>query len=64
VASARLTLLSDTDKPEVKLKRAGDKLEASGGFKIGPGAKAVAVAVAVAVILVAGTPATARFTLT
>jgi hypothetical protein len=53
-------LLSGTDKQEADLKPAGDKLEASGSFKIGPGTKAVAVAV----ITVAGKPATARFTLT
>ena len=41
-ASAKLTLLSGTDKQEVELKPAGDKLEATGSFKVGPGTKAVA----------------------
>ena len=42
-ASAKLTLLSGTDKQEVELQPAGDKLEATGSFKVGPGTKAVAV---------------------
>ena len=41
-ASAKLTLLNGTDKQEVELKPAGDKLEATGSFKVGPGTKAVA----------------------
>ena len=53
----KLTLLSGTDKQEIELKPAGDKLEATGSFKVGPGTKAVAV------VTVAGKPATARFTL-
>lgn len=57
-ASAKLTLLSGTDKQEVELKPAGDKLEASGSFKVGPGTKVVAV------VRLAGKPATtARFAL-
>jgi hypothetical protein len=56
-ASGKLTLLSGTEKQEVELKPAGDKLEATGSFKVGPGTKAVAV------VTVAGRPATARFTL-
>jgi hypothetical protein len=56
-ASAKLTLLTGTEKQEVELKPAGDKLEATGSFKVGPGTKAVAV------VTVAGKPATARFTL-
>ena len=55
-ASAKLTLLTGTEKQEVELKPAGDKLEASGSFKVGPGTKAVAV------VTVGGKPATARFT--
>ena len=55
--TAKLTLLSGTEKQEVELKPAGDKLEATGSFKVGPGTKAVAV------VTVAGKPATARFTL-
>ena len=55
-ASAKLTLLTGTEKQEVELKPVGDKLEASGSFKVGPGTKAVAV------VTVGGKPATARFT--
>lgn len=57
-ATAKLTLLSGTEKQEVELKPVGDKLEASGTFKVGPGTKVVAV------INVPGKPAaTARFAL-
>lgn len=56
-AIAKVTLLTGTEKQEVELKPAGDKLEATGSFKVGPGTKAVAV------VTVAGKPATARFTL-
>lgn len=56
-ASAKVTLLTGTEKQEVELKPAGDKLAATGNFKVGPGTKAVAV------VTVAGKPATARFTL-
>ncbi|MFY7914570.1 MAG: hypothetical protein ACOVPA_07860 [Rubrivivax sp.] len=57
-ASAKLTLLSGADKQEVELKPVGDKLEASGSFKVGPGTKVVAL------VTVAGKPAgTVRFTL-
>ncbi|MDZ7590850.1 MAG: hypothetical protein U5L05_09195 [Rubrivivax sp.] len=56
-ASAKVTLLTGTEKQEVELKPAGDKLEATGTFKVGPGTKAVAV------VMVSGKPATARFTL-
>jgi hypothetical protein len=56
-ASAKLTLLAGTDKQEVELKPVGDKLEATGSFKVGPGTKAVAV------VMVNGRPSTARFTL-
>jgi hypothetical protein len=57
-ASAKLTLLSGTDKQELELKPVGDKLEATGSFKVGAGTKAVAV------VTVAGKPAgTARFVL-
>ena len=42
-ASAKVTLLSGRDKSEATLKPAGDKLEATGTFKVGPGTKAVAV---------------------
>ncbi len=53
----KLTLLTGTEKQEVELKSAGDKLEAAGSFKTGPGTKAVAI------VTVAGKPSTARFTL-
>ncbi|CAD5372716.1 conserved exported hypothetical protein [Rubrivivax sp. A210] len=42
-ASAKLTLLTGAEKQEVELKPAGDKLEATGAFKLGTGSKAVAV---------------------
>jgi hypothetical protein len=56
-ATAKVTLLTDAEKQEVELKPAGDKLEATGSFKVGPGTKAVAV------VTVAGKPSTARFNL-
>ena len=56
-ASAKVTLLAGTEKQEVERKPAGDRLEATGSFKVGPGTKAVAV------VTIAGKPATARFTL-
>jgi hypothetical protein len=56
--SAKLTLLSGTEKQEVKLEPAGNKLEATGTFKVGPGTKVVAL------VTVAGKPAgTVRFAL-
>jgi hypothetical protein len=42
-ASAKLTLLSGSQKQEVELKPAGDKLEASGTFNVAPGTRVVAV---------------------
>ncbi len=56
-ATAKLTLLTGNEKQEVELKPVGDKLEATGTFKVGPGTKAVAV------VTVNGKPSTARFTL-
>ncbi len=56
-ASAKLTLLTGSDKQEVELKPAGEKLEATGSFKVGPGTKAVVVVTA------AGKPMTARFSI-
>jgi hypothetical protein len=56
-ATAKVTLLTGAEKQEIELKPVGDKLEATGGFKVGPGTKAVAV------VTVAGKAATARFTL-
>ena len=54
-ASAKLTLLTGAEKQEVTLTPAGDRLEATGSFKVGPGSKAVAV------VTVAGKPSTVRF---
>jgi hypothetical protein len=55
-ASAKLTLLSGTEKQEVDLKPVGEKLEATGTFKVGPGTKAVAL------VTIGGKPAgTVRF---
>jgi hypothetical protein len=54
-ATAKLTLLTGTEKQEFELKPAGDKLEATGSFKVGPGSKAVAV------VTIGGKPATVRF---
>jgi hypothetical protein len=42
-ASAKVTLLSGSDKQEVTLAPAGDKLEAKGSFKVPAGTKVVAV---------------------
>ena len=57
-ASAKLTLLSGAEKQEVELKPAGDKREATGTFKVGPGTKVVAL------VTIAGKPAgTVRFAL-
>jgi hypothetical protein len=56
-ATAKVTLLTGAEKQEVELKPAGDKLEATGSFRVGPGTKAVAV------VTVNGKPSTARFTL-
>lgn len=41
--SAKLTLLAGTQKQDVELKPAGDKLEATGSFTVPAGTKAVAV---------------------
>lgn len=57
-ASARVTLLSGSDKSETTLLPVGDRLEAKGNFKVGPGTKAVAQ-----VALKSGTTASVRFTL-
>ncbi len=57
-ATAKLTLLSGTEKQEIELKPTGDKLEATGSFKVGPGTKVVAL------VTIAGKPAgTVRFAL-
>jgi len=57
MATAKVTMLSGTEKQEVELKPAGDKLEATGNFKVGAGTKAVAV------VSVAGKAATVRFSI-
>lgn len=57
-ASAKVTLLTGTEKQEIELKPAGDRLEARGRFKVGKGTKAVAV-----VKGVGRGDATARFSL-
>jgi hypothetical protein len=57
-ASAKVTLLTGADKQEVELKPAGNKLEATGSFKVAAGTKAVAV------VTIDGKPlGTARFVL-
>jgi hypothetical protein len=56
--SAKLTVLSGGEKQEVALKPAGDKLEATGSFKVGAGTQAVAVVTDAGKSL-----GTARFTL-
>lgn len=55
-AAAKVTLLTGSEKQEIELKPSGNKLEATGNFKVAPGTKAVAV------VTVAGKPATVRFT--
>lgn len=57
-ASAKLTLLSGSEKQEVTLAPAGDKLEAKGSFKVSAGTKVVAVVTNAGKSL-----GTARFTL-
>lgn len=57
-ATAKVTLLTGSEKQEAALQSAGNKLEATGNFKVAPGTKAVAV------VNVPGKPAaTARFVL-
>ncbi|MGN6827117.1 hypothetical protein [Paucibacter sp. M5-1] len=57
-ASAKLTLLNGSEKSEVQLAPAGDKLEAKGSFKVGAGTKAVAT-----VMLAGKKPVNVRFAL-
>lgn len=57
-ASAKLTLLSASDKTDVTLAPAGDRLEAKGSFKVGAGTK-----VAGHVTLSGGAATSVRFTL-
>jgi hypothetical protein len=54
-ATAKLTLLTGSEKQEVELKPSGDKLEANGTFKVLVGTKVVAV------ISFGAKQATARF---
>ncbi|MDW5441520.1 hypothetical protein [Polaromonas sp. SM01] len=56
-ASAKLTLLTGTDKQEVALSPAGDKLEAKGSFKVAAKTKVVAL------VMRAGKSSTVRFVL-
>jgi hypothetical protein len=56
-AAAKLTLLTGTEKQEVELKPAGDKLEAMGRFNVAAGTKLVVV------LSLAGRSTTARFVL-
>ena len=56
-SSAKLTLLAGSDKQEVELKPAGDKLETKGSFKTATNTKVVAV------VSTAGKSSTARFVL-
>ena len=42
-ATAKLTLLSGSEKSEATLAPAGERLEAKGAFKLGAGSKAVAL---------------------
>ncbi len=55
-AKAKVTLLNGTEKAEVELAPAGDKLEAKGTFKVAKGTKGIAV-----VTLAGKPPASARF---
>ena len=55
-ASAKVTLLNGKDRAEAQLQPAGDRLEAPGDFKAGPGTKAVA-----AVTLPGRKPVNVRF---
>jgi len=56
-ATAKITLLSGSDKQEVELKSSGDRLEAKGSFKVTPGTKVVAQ------VNLASKTTTARFVL-
>lgn len=56
-ATAKITLLSGSDKQEVELKPSADRLEAKGSFKVTPGTKVVAQ------VNRASKAATARFVL-
>ena len=55
--SAKLTLLAGSDKQDVELKPTGDKLAATGSFKVTPSTKVLAI------VSLAGKSSTARFVL-
>jgi hypothetical protein len=55
--TAKVTLLSGSEKQEVELKPTGDKLEAKGSFKISAGTKVVAQ------VISAGKTSSVRFAL-
>ena len=55
-AKAKVTLLNGTEKSEVELMPAGDKLEAKGAFKVAKGTKGIAL-----VTLAGKSAATVRF---
>lgn len=55
-AKAKVTLLNGSEKSEVELTPAGDKLEAKGAFKVAKGTKGIAV-----LTLAGKAPVTARF---
>ena len=55
-AKGKVTLLNGSEKTEVELAPAGDKLEAKGGFKVAKGTKGIAT-----VTLAGKSAATARF---
>jgi hypothetical protein len=57
-ATAKVTLLSGSEKQDVELKAAGEKMEAKGVFKLAPGAKAL-----ILISLPGGKTTTARFVL-
>lgn len=56
-ATAKITLLSGSDKQEVELTPSADRLEAKGSFKVMPGTKVVAQ------VSLSSKAATARFVL-
>ena len=55
-ATAKITLLNGTEKSEAELLPSGDKMQATGSFKVGKGTKGIAV-----LTLAGKPPATARF---
>ena len=57
-ATAKVTLLSGSEKQDIELKATGDKMEAKGVFKLAPGTKAL-----ILISLPDGKTATARFVL-